>query len=69
MNPDDVGKGTPLVYSKFSPGLEHRLLADDPRTANLLQPALRIGDAPVAGLELDRLAAEICEHMVYAQKK
>src|SRR5208282_5609067 len=40
-------------------GLEHRLLADDAGAAHLLAAALRVGDAPVTGLELHRLDAVI----------
>src|SRR5215472_5343369 len=41
--------------------LEHRLLAHHAGAAHLLQAALCIGDAPMARLELDGLAAEIGE--------
>src|SRR6185437_11813901 len=40
---------------------EHRLLADDAGAAHLLHPAERIGDAPVAGLELHRLLPAIVD--------
>src|SRR6516162_3672836 len=39
--------------------LEHRLLAHHAGAADLLQAALRVGDAPMPRLELDGLAAEI----------
>src|SRR5262249_26919530 len=41
--------------------LEHRFLAHHARAAHLLQAALRVGNAPMAGFELDGLAAEIGE--------
>ncbi len=56
MNPDGVCSGTPLVYSNCFAGLEHRLLADDAGAAHLLAAAVGIGNAPVARLELHRLA-------------
>ena len=46
------------IFERF-PGLEHRLLADHAGAAHLLQPPERIGDPPVAGLELHRLLAVI----------
>src|SRR6516162_5325754 len=39
--------------------LEHRFLAHHAGAADLLQAALRVGDAPMPRLELDGLAAEI----------
>ena len=59
MKPDGVGNGTPLVYSNDSTGLQYGLLADDAGAAYFLLAAEGVGDAPVAGLELNRLAAAI----------
>src|SRR5262245_42429482 len=42
-------------------GLEDRFLADHAGTPDLLEPALSVGDAPVAGLELDGLTPEVGE--------
>src|SRR5579863_10111113 len=44
------------VFERFT-GLKHRLLADHARAAHFLAAAGRVGDAPMAGLELDRLVA------------
>src|SRR5690242_14206494 len=46
------------VFEGFT-RLEDRLFSDDARTLDLLQASLRVGNAPMAGLELDRLRAEI----------
>ena len=61
MKPEGVGSGTPLVYSKFSPGLSTGSSPTTPVPAHLLQPAMRVGDAPMACFELDGLAPEIGE--------
>src|SRR5262249_15834230 len=49
------------VFEVF-PRLEPRLLGDHAGAAHLLQAALRVGDLPVARLELDRLAPEVGQH-------
>src|SRR5689334_4950766 len=41
--------------------LEHRFLAHHAGAANLLHPAERVGDAPVTGLELDRLGTVVAD--------
>ena len=64
MKPDGVGSGTPLVYSKFSPGLSTGCSPTTPAPAHFLQPAVRVGDAPMPGLELYRLAPEIGDLIV-----
>ena len=61
MKPDGVGNGTPLVYSKLSPGGMRRFFADHAGAAHFLHATLRIGDVPVAGLQLHRLARRDCE--------
>ena len=61
MMPVGVGSGVPLVYWKLSPGCEQRLLADHALAADLDHAADAVGDLPVAGQQLDRLAALVLD--------
>src|SRR5262249_61967101 len=53
------GERHPAGVFEILTRLEHRLLAHHAGAANLLQAALRIGNAPMPRLELDGLAAQI----------
>src|SRR5262249_2341667 len=55
------GERHPAGVFEILTRLEHRLLAHHAGAANLLQAALRIGNAPMPGLELDGLDAQIGE--------
>ena len=50
--PTGVGMLAPHVYSKLSPGLQQRLLADDAEAFHFLHVLLGVGDDPVPADEL-----------------